>query len=79
MKQRTKPRVLLTTRSYRIVQRPHGGISLEVRAGVDSMRNQIWHHVDSPTWVHLREIGTALGRRLDRQRKAARRRGPQCN
>jgi hypothetical protein len=74
-----KPRVLISTGSWRIVQVERRHNALERRTGVDALNRVTWATVrrdEIGEWWHLiNSIGDALQRRNELARKARRKRG----
>ena len=74
-----KPRILISTGSWRIVQVARRVNRLEKRVGVDAMNRVTWATVDGETlgewWRVVDSIGDALQRRNELARKARRARG----
>lgn len=69
-----KPRVLLTARSFRLVQQGDYAFTLEKIDGYDAMKKMRWIRVEGPYAATngcaiLREIGEALNRRRKRRQK----------
>lgn len=63
-----KPRVLMTTPTYRIVAASNGDIRLECRDGIDAMGVQRWRSVDDSATT-ASTIAWAVGLALERRAK----------
>jgi hypothetical protein len=67
---RRKPRVVVSNSGYRLVQNPHGYITVEMQQGQDSMGKARWMPCGHEGYRRaLNAIGRALGARVDRKRK----------
>lgn len=73
---RTKNRVVISTgarvNSRRLVETPNGRIIAETLTGHDSLGNPRWIRTRADLSTFVQDIGTQLGRRIDRKARARR-------
>jgi len=77
-RERRKPRVLVSTGTFRLVLHPHGHVSVERADGKDQTWKIRWRVATLEDYTErlffIRELGRALDRRKCRMARAARKR-----